>query len=119
MATSAADIATILDDIKAWGTAHGSPVTVMLARIIGSPDATTNANVTNFNNNVTDMAQTRINNGDPIVLVNQQTGAGLIYQLTPSGDMGDNLHPVQAGYDKMADKWKADLIGSGVLPSCP
>ena len=121
--TSAADVATILDDIKAWGTAHGSPVTVMLALIIGSPDATTNANVTTFNYNVSAMAQTRIINGDPIVLVNQQTGAGLIYQLAPAGDMGDNLHPVQAGsgagYDKMADKWKADLISSGVLPSCP
>jgi lysophospholipase L1-like esterase len=33
--------------------------------------------------------------------------------------MTDNLHPNQTGYDKMADKWKADLIILGVLPSCP
>jgi lysophospholipase L1-like esterase len=123
--TSSADVATILDKIKTWETANGSPVTVMLARIIGSPDATTNTHVTTFNNNVTGMAQTRINNGDRIVIVNQQTGAGLTYQLgtadgSPSGpDMGDDLHPNQDGYEKMADKWKADLISSGTLPSCP
>jgi lysophospholipase L1-like esterase len=123
--TSSADVAAILDKIKIWETANSSPVTVMLARIIGSPDATTNTNVTTFNNNVTSMAQTRINNGDKIVIVNQQTGAGLTYQLgaadgSPSGpDMGDNLHPNQDGYEKMADKWKADLISSGTLPSCP
>jgi lysophospholipase L1-like esterase len=33
--------------------------------------------------------------------------------------MGDDLHPNQDGYEKMADKWKADLISSGTLPSCP
>ena len=123
--TSSADVAAILDMIQAWETANSSPVTVMLARIIGSPDATTNANVTTFNNNIAAMAQTRINNGDKIVIVNQQTGALLNYQLgaadgSPSGpDMVDNLHPNQDGYDKMADKWKADLISSGTLPSCP
>jgi lysophospholipase L1-like esterase len=123
--TSSADVAAILDKIKAWESANSSPVTVFLARIIGSPDATTNTNVTTFNTNVATMAQTRINNGDSIVIVNQQTGAGLTYQLgaadgSPSGpDMGDNLHPNQDGYDKMADKWKADLINSGVLPNCP
>jgi lysophospholipase L1-like esterase len=123
--TSSADVAAILDKIQTWETANSSPVTVMLARIIGSPDATTNANVTTFNNNVAAMAQTRINNGDKIVIVNQQTGASLTYQLgaadgSSSGpDMGDNLHPNQDGYEKMADKWKADLISSGTLPSCP
>ena len=123
--TSSAEVAAILDKIQAWETANSSPVTVMLARIIGSPNATTNNNVTTFNNNVAAMAQTRINNGDKIVIVNQQTGAGLTYQLgaadgSPSGpDMVDNLHPNQDGYDKMADKWKADLISSGTLPSCP
>ena len=123
--TSSADVAAILDKIQAWETANGSPVTVMLARIIGSPNATTNTNVTTFNNNVAAMAQTRIDNGDKIVIVNQQTGALLNYQVgaaddSPSGpDMGNNLHPNQDGYDKMADKWKADLLTSGVLPSCP
>jgi lysophospholipase L1-like esterase len=50
---------------------------------------------------------------------------GLNYQLRkPNGaasgpDMGDNLHPNQDGYDTMADKWKVDMLTSGVLPSCP
>jgi len=113
--TSSADVAAILDKIKAWESANSSPMTVFLARIIGSPDATTNTNVTTFNNNVAAMAQTRINSGDKIVIINQQTGAGLNY----STDMGDSLHPNQTGYDKMADKWKADMLSSGALPNCP
>jgi VCBS repeat-containing protein len=123
--TSAADVAAILDRIKTWETANSSPVTVFLARIIGSPNATTNTNVTAFNNNVAAMAQARIDNGDKIFIVNQQTGALLNYQIgaadgSPSGpDMGDNLHPNQDGYEKMGDKWKTDIISSNVLPSCP
>jgi lysophospholipase L1-like esterase len=32
--------------------------------------------------------------------------------------MGDNLHPNTAGYEKMALRWKTDLITSGTLPNC-
>jgi len=62
-------------------------------------------------------------------MVNQQTGAGIVYGIdtTPtclgggacSGDMADNLHPNPSGYTKMADKWKTDLVASGTLPTCP
>lgn len=113
--TSPNDVAAILDKIDAWEAANSSPVTVFLARIIGSPDATTNTNVTLFNNAIANMAQTRISNGDKIVIVNQQAGAGLNY----STDMANILHPNQTGYDKMAIKWKADMLDSEVLPNCP
>ena len=116
--TSPTDVEGILNAIDAWETANSSPVTVFLARIIGSPDPTTNTNVTTFNSNVEVMALARIASGDKIVIVNQQTGANLDYSIDV-GDGVDFLHPTQAGYDKMADKWKADLISSGVLPSCP
>jgi VCBS repeat-containing protein len=112
--TSATDVANILDKIDAWETANSSPITVFLALIIGSPNGTTNSNVSAFNANVSTMAQNRIGNGDKIFIVNQQTEAGLNY----STDMGDDLHPNQTGYDKMADKWKTDLISSSVLPNC-
>ena len=51
--------------------------------------------------------------GDNIVIVDQQ-GA-----LVP-GDMFDNLHPTQTGYEKMADGWFADLTDSmtGPLIKC-
>jgi len=64
------------------------------------------------------MAQARTNGRDKIIIVNQQMGAGLTYQV--GADMGDNLHPSQNGYDKMADWWKTDLLGARevVLPTC-
>jgi len=116
--TSATDVEGILNAIEAWETANSSPITVFLARIISSldPDSTTDVNVTTFNDNVESMATAR--NWDKIVIVNQQTGAGLDYS-TEVGVGTDNYHPTQTGYDKMADKWRADLISSGVLPSCP
>jgi lysophospholipase L1-like esterase len=47
-------------------------------------------------------------------------GAGILYGSgSPGPDMFDNVHPNLTGYNKMADKWKADLISSGTLPSCP
>jgi len=113
--TSATDLENILNAVDAWESANNSPITVFLARIIGSPNVTTNTNVTTFNNNVAAMAQTRINNGDKIVIVNQQNGAGISY----SSDMADNLHPNQLGYNKMAVKWKNDILIAGVLPNCP
>jgi len=129
--TSPTDVEGILNAIDAWETANSSPVTVFLARIIGSPDPTTNTNVTTFNSNVEVMALARIASGDKIVIVNQQTGANLVYStddnLTDVGVGTDPYHPTQAGYNKMADKWIADLINppdlvhfpSGVLPNCP
>jgi len=48
-------------------------------------------------------------------MVDQENGAGINYNT----DMGDNLHPNQTGYDKMADKWKADLVNAAILPTCP
>jgi hypothetical protein len=33
--------------------------------------------------------------------------------------MYDNVHPNLTGYNKVADKWKADMLTSGVLPNCP
>ena len=112
--TSATDVQNILNAVDAWEALNSSPITVFLARIIGSPDGTTNSNINTFNNNVVNMAAARTN--DKIVIVNQQTGAGINYSL--STDMADNLHPNQGGYDKMADKWKSDLLGSTAFPTC-
>jgi len=58
------------------------------------------------------------------LIVNQQTGAGLNYAIgaangVASGpDIADNLHPNQDGYNKMADRWRSDILNAGVLPTC-
>lgn len=100
------DVEDILDVIDAYDP----NVWVILARIINrniySEDTTT------FNDNVEDMANDRIANGDKIILVDMEDGAGIDYDLvtyTPPGDMWDNLHPVETGYAKMAAVWLAGL----------
>jgi hypothetical protein len=109
------DVRQLLDNIESWAAAH-YPVTVFLARTI--PSVNGSLDVETYNNNVNTVAQNRPH--VRVIRVNQQTGAGL--HLTPTtanpSFMGDNLHPNQAGYDRMADKWFSDMKASGVLPDC-
>lgn len=118
--TNAADVSTILDNINTWASGN-YPVTTFVARII--PASNGGLYVNTFNNNVAAIATNRPN--VRVLMVNQQTGAGIHNTTDPAGNtanaafMADNLHPNQAGYDKMADKWKADLIAAGLLPNCP
>jgi hypothetical protein len=121
--TSASDVADILNEIDQYEAAQGRPVWVILARIINrscslnNPACPEAATTTTFNNNVQAMAQTRINNGDRILLVNMETGAGIDYRLQPAGNMWDNLHPYNTGYNKMAAVWQGAL--NSLLPLCP
>jgi hypothetical protein len=96
---------------------YSKHITVILARIIsrigGSPETTA------FNIMVENMVINRINeNGDKIIIVDMEDGAGIIYDLIANGgDMNDALHPdnvvdpfvVDSGYGKMADVWFASL----------
>jgi lysophospholipase L1-like esterase len=103
--TVAADVGQVLSEIDKWedeGT-KGSPVTVILARIIDQDPFTGTVNT--LNNGVIGLAQNRIGTGDNIIIVNQQTA------LDYSTDMADNLHPKPEGYTKMADVWNYALIG--------
>ncbi|MCK5271724.1 MAG: hypothetical protein KAJ52_04070 [Sedimentisphaerales bacterium] len=58
-----------------------------------------------FNDALELAAMARIANGDKIVIVDMETGAGLDYREQPVGDMYNSLHPVRSGYDKMAPVW--------------
>jgi hypothetical protein len=107
---------SILTSISAWALAN-YPVTVFVARII--PTANGTLDVSTFNTNVAVIATDR-----PAVKVYHVDQQGTLQipgqpNTADSTLMTDNLHPNQTGYDKMADKWKADLIILGVLPSCP
>ncbi len=115
---SAQDVASILDLIKAYS----EDVTVVLARIINrecsTPPCADYLTTSAFNANLATMAQARIDAGDKIILVDQETGAQppMVYTLQPEGDMWDHLHPYKTGYAKMAGVWLSAL--QSFIPSC-
>lgn len=110
---SAAPVGTILQHIESWEQANYR-LWVYVARIIQRLDG---RSVTAYNNDIA--ARVAARNNNRLFLVNQETGAGLNYTTGNGGDMADPLHPNQSGYDKMADKWRAELLATGLLPTCP
>jgi lysophospholipase L1-like esterase len=115
--TSASDMALLLNAIDTWQAAN-YPVTVFLARILqNAPPGSDNVQL--FNDNVAAIVGTR-----RVITVNQQTGANIVYSI--GVDMGDDIHPNQTGYNKMAAKWLTDMTNPANvgpkfigLPSCP
>ncbi|HZX47644.1 MAG TPA: LamG-like jellyroll fold domain-containing protein, partial [Nitrospirota bacterium] len=106
---SSSYIANILDEIDRFS----EKTTVILARIINEQPY--KASVTQFNDSVQTMAQARIDNGDKIIIVNQESA------LNYTSDMSDSIHPNQSGYDKMAGVWLSSLtsfLPADALPVC-
>jgi GDSL-like Lipase/Acylhydrolase len=104
--TSVDDVKRLLDEIDRWAS-DNYPVTVFLADIL--QDVQGRLDVTTFNSNVRIMVENRPESSH-IIMVNQQTGAGIDYSYAT--DMGDDFHPQASGYDKMADKWFSDMTNS-------
>jgi hypothetical protein len=104
----------ILDEIDRFELNNSQTVRVVLARIINR--STYSAATTQFNDNVQAMAQRRMEEGDHLTVVDMEDGAGIDYRLEPLGDMYDNLHPNDTGYEKMAAVWMETLID--LLPVC-
>ncbi len=110
----AGDINNILAEIQAYeDSPTGNPITVILARIVGNRDTdplTTNDLVqqTAVNDAIVDMAQTRIDDGDNIIIVNMEglTTAANIFNDT------SGLHLTEEGYEAMADIWLRPLTGT-------
>jgi lysophospholipase L1-like esterase len=123
---NATQVGALLDNISDWATKN-YPVTVFVARIIKNVTGT--LPVTTFNDDVATIAMT-VRPSLNVILVNQETGAGINYAIddsqscldsgtcSPTADMASDLHPNPIGYAKMAAKWKADIQSSGVLPNC-
>lgn len=100
----AAEVSDILDEIFD----ANSNATVVLALIINAePAREISADISTYNSNLNSMAQARIANGDDIIIVDMENGAGLDYT---SADMEDPLHPSQTGYDKMAAHWYPSVV---------
>ena len=112
--TSSDDTEDILDNIDQYEMDYGTDVTVILARIINRRNhvCPSGSTTTTFNNNVEAMALERIENGDKIIIVDMECDAGIDY----STEMVDNLHPTDAGYQKMATIWLQAL--EDLLPVC-
>jgi lysophospholipase L1-like esterase len=107
---------TLLTEIDNWAAAK-YPITVFVARII--PTVSDTFNVSTFNN---DVAAIPAANHPHIRVImvdeNSQLRLGSDPNHADPNLMASELHPNQMGYDKMADKWKQDMISSGVLPCC-
>ncbi|HHB52021.1 MAG TPA: hypothetical protein ENK75_03095, partial [Saprospiraceae bacterium] len=109
--TSANNVATILDEIDRYETNSSTHIKVVLARIINmkisDSTATERNSITDFNDRVENIVNDRIANGDDIVLVDMENGAGFVYD---DSDMYDKLHPtIDIGYAKMAKLWYSNI----------
>lgn len=103
------DILNVIDN-------YDRSVWVILARIINRN--TYSQTTTAFNDAVEALARDRITNPnnpaypDRIIIVDMEDGAGINYDLVthnPPGDMWDQVHPFETGYEKMAGTWFSRL----------
>lgn len=108
------NVSRLLDAIDDYETANGNPILVFLARIVKPADTNCSSydNTKIYNNKLISMAQNRINNGDDIVIVDMECGAGINYYT----DMADQAHPNQDGYDKMANVWFSAIDAFNAAP---
>jgi hypothetical protein len=102
----------ILNKIDQFEIDNDRKVLVVLARIINriDPDGDEELYTTIFNQNLQDMANTRIGGGDEIVVVDMESA--LIYP----DDLVDGLHPTSIGYSKMAAVWYSAIVDALNFP---
>ena len=81
---------------------YSTDTKVILALIIDRKSS--DPETISFNAKLKTMAQTRIDNGDDIIIVDMEHDAGI-----GAADMYDELHPNDTGYAKMADLWYSAL----------
>lgn len=75
---------------------------VIVAKIIPEPSKA--AGIATFNDALPQVVQTRANAGKHVILIDQFTGF-------PASELGDGVHPNQAGYTRMAGVWYAAVKG--------
>lgn len=75
---------------------------IVVAKIIPEPSKANDINT--FNNAIPQVVQARANAGKHVILVDQFTGF-------PSTELGDGVHPNQAGYARMAGVWYTAVKG--------
>jgi lysophospholipase L1-like esterase len=116
--TSIEGVRSILNEIGEYETTSGKPVLVFLSKIIRFAQGTYHENLVNtFNVNLQALYNQRKTAGDLIEWVD--IGVNLVNKIEPLGDMMDELHPNQVGYDKMAQLWfqAIDNYNSAPVPT--
>jgi len=105
---------SILNEIDRYERNYHHPIKVILARIINRQTYYTW--ISSFNRNLQSLASSRIRNGDDIVIVDMEYGAGINYKT----EFQDPTHPNDIGYAKMANVWFSALrIQLSPVPSEP
>ena len=101
------DIELILNEIDQWEENNNSEIHVVLAQItsIVPVGGTFDGLVSQLNNKISGLVESRTSNGDKISIVDVQNA------LDYDTDMDDdNWHPNDLGYTKIADVWYEELI---------
>ena len=104
---SPAGVEDILNEIDLYEANYHHPIEVILALIINRQ--THDQTISDFNNNLINMANSRIANGDKITIVDMEYDAGFT-----TSDYADDVHPNNTGYEKMATVWYSVL--KNILP---
>ncbi len=94
---------SILNEISRFEDDTGHTVRVIVALIIDRQEHSETISI--FNNNLKQLIESRIGEGDLLTLVDMYHGAGLT-----RGDYADRTHPNSSGYLKMAKMWFGELM---------
>ena len=111
------NVTGILNEIQNYENFAGKKVLVLLSPIINFTQGTYNEQlVATFNSKLRDLYENRISQGDLIVWI--PMGSGLDYRYeSAGGDMMDELHPNQGGYDKIGENWFKKIDSYNHTPS--
>jgi lysophospholipase L1-like esterase len=106
VATAPNRLGQLLDEIYSVD----SDVFVVLAQIVPSQTDGTNQAISNYNAAIPALVSERSGRGDHIALVDMY-GAFTSNPNYKQAWLGDNLHPNEAGYAKMAEVWYSAIEG--------
>ncbi|MBX2836990.1 MAG: hypothetical protein KTR35_09055 [Gammaproteobacteria bacterium] len=109
--TTADELMLLLDDIDVWEQQH-HPVTVHLATIVPTRNASENLIVEQYNEDIRTRVQNRV--GDRLVLVEQN----LAVSPDDISDEPIGKHPTAAGYEKMATAWYESMLAYDTVARC-
>ncbi len=115
------DVHKILDNIDKWEKDNSKSITVILAKIINRNDSLTSSEKSQITSEYNDKLDQLLSerSQDKIILIDMENGTGFDYRIDTSkpfdsGDLVDNLHPNDNGYQKIAFKWYSTL--KDILP---
>jgi len=114
LTTNIDSVERMLDEIDRYENDNDVEITVFLARILHRYEMDSHATTTAFNDNVEAMVLSRVQNqGDKIIVVDMENGAGIDYMADGVNMLGttypgvsyDRYHPTDQGNMKMAKLW--------------